>query len=79
MHYIACRMDPYGFQESIEKVRNMLDMEKMHRHLTELGGTYMLNHARRCLNDPRYIAYDENRQPKQARERALAYQRGDLK
>jgi hypothetical protein len=30
MHYIACRMDPYGFQESIEKVRNMLDMEKMH-------------------------------------------------
>lgn len=60
MHYIACRMDPYGFQESIEKVRNMLDMEKMHRHLTELGGTYMLNHARRCLFIAKKLAEEEN-------------------
>ena len=27
----------------------MLDMERMRKHLLDLGGTYMYNHARRSL------------------------------
>lgn len=27
----------------------MPDMERMQKHLLDLGGTYIYNHARRCL------------------------------
>ncbi len=38
----------------------MLDMERMHKHLLDIGGTYMLNHARRCLYIAKKLAEEEN-------------------
>ncbi len=41
-------------------VRSMPDMERMDKHLLDLGGTYMLNHARRCLVIAKKLAEEEN-------------------
>jgi len=38
----------------------MLNLEKMQKHLLDLGGTYMLNHARRCLVIAKILAEKEN-------------------
>lgn len=38
----------------------MLDMERMQKHLLELAGTYIYNHARRCLVIAKKLAKEEN-------------------
>lgn len=37
----------------------MLDMERMKNHLLDLGGTYIYNHARRCLVIAKMLAEEE--------------------
>jgi len=38
----------------------MLDMERMQKRLLDLGGTYICNHARRCLVIAKMLAEEEN-------------------
>jgi len=38
----------------------MLDIERMQKHLMDLGGSYILNHAKRCLVIAKKLAEEEN-------------------